>query len=107
MCKVIYHVGETIRLRDRAVVGKLSLSNNRLVIDGPVVIDVPLAHIESAELFRLHNTSRMVKVVHEQGILFFAVIRFSLFGFFAVVNFFRTGEACNILQQSIHQGDAE
>jgi hypothetical protein len=82
--KVLYHQGETIGLKDKATVGRLSLEGGRLLIRGEPEVSVPLATIRSVELFRLHGTGRMLKVAHEGGTLFVSVIRFSLFGLFAL-----------------------
>ena len=57
-------------------------------IDGREVI------LRSVELFRLHGLGRMLKIVHADGTLFLSVIRFSLLGYFAIVNFFATGQLC-------------
>jgi len=43
----------------------------------------------------------MLKVMHEGGTLFVSVIRFNLFGLFAVVNFSATGRLHDELQAAI------
>jgi hypothetical protein len=89
--KVMYYQGEEIGVRTRVKVGPLSLEDGRLLIRGEPQVSISLPALRSVELFRLHGTSRMLRVVHEGGTLFVSVIRFSLFGLFAMVNFFGTG----------------
>ncbi|HWG45809.1 MAG TPA: hypothetical protein VN688_23815 [Gemmataceae bacterium] len=89
--KVLYHQGEAVSLKTKARVGRLSLEGDRLLIHGEPGVSVPLEALQSVELYRLHGTGRMLKIRHEGGTLFVSVIRFSLFGLFAVVNFFATG----------------
>jgi hypothetical protein len=99
--KVLYHQGVEIDLRTKAMVGRLSLEDGRILIRGEPEISIPVRALRSVELFRLHGTGRMLKVVHEGGTLFVSVIRFSLFGLFAVVNFFGTGRLQDELQAAI------
>jgi hypothetical protein len=99
--KVLYHQGEEIGLRTEARVGGLSLQDDRLVIRGEAEVSIALESLRSVELFRLHGTGRMLKVIHEGGTLFVSVIRFSLFGLFAVVNSFGTRRLHDELQAAI------
>ncbi len=99
--KVMYHAGPEIDLKTKANTGRLSLDDDHLVIHGDPAISIPLVSLHSAELFRLHGTGRMLKLVHDGGTLFVTVIRFSLFGLFAVVNFFGTGRLHKELQSAI------
>lgn len=99
--KVLYHQGEEIGLRTKARVGGLSLQDDRLVIRGEPEVSIALDSLRSVELFRLHGTGRMLKVIHEGGTLFVSVIRFSLFGLFAVVNSWGTRRLYDELQAAI------
>ena len=101
--KVLYHVGEAVGLKTKAAVGRLSLEDGHLVIRGESTVSIDVAALRSVELFRLHGTGRMLKVVHTEGTLFVAVIRFCLFGLFAVVNFFGTGRLKDELQAVIRE----
>jgi hypothetical protein len=89
--KVLYHEGDEVSFRTKAKVGRLSLDDATVSIVGEKDISIPFKSLRSSNLFRLHGTGRMLKIVHENGVLFVSVIRFCLLGFFASVNFFATG----------------
>ena len=100
--KVISHCGESIQLSTRAMTGTLFLEPGMLTIAGEQRMAIPFDSLRSVELFRLHGTARMLKVVHIGGTLFVSVIRFSLFrGYFAVINFFATGRLRDELNAAI------
>src|SRR5262245_29283297 len=100
-CKVVYHQGEEIRLNTKANVGRLSVGAGRSLIRGKPEVSTPIEAQPSVELLRLHGTGRMLKISHEGGALFVSVLRFSLFGLFAVVNFFATGRLQKELEGAI------
>jgi hypothetical protein len=99
--KVIYHDGETIDLRTKVCSGRLTIDESHLRISSAFNVSIPINSLLSTELFRLHNTGRMVKIVHSQGTLFVSVIRFNLFGYFALINYFGTGSLHRRLQDII------
>jgi hypothetical protein len=89
--KVLYHVGDSITLSTKAASGWLSIGDYRVMIQGAEDVSIPFDALQNVELFRLHGTGRMLKIQHTSATLFVTVIRFNLFGFFAAVNFFKTG----------------
>ncbi len=99
--RVLYHQGNSIDLRTKARTGRLSVAEGHIHIDGEFELSIPVEQLRSVELFRMHNTGRMLKIVHSQGTLFVTVIRFNLFGYFAMVNFFATGRLQKELQSLI------
>ena len=99
--KVLFHQGDSIDIQTKACSGRLSVEDGRILIVGESELSIPVGHLRSVELFRMHNTGRMLKVVHNQGTLFVTVIRFNLFGYFAMVNFFATGRLQKELQSLI------
>lgn len=99
--KVLFHQGESIDLRTKARSGRLSVVEGHIHIVGESDLSIPVEHLCSVELFRMHNTGRMLKIVHNQGTLFVTVIRFNLFGYLAMVNFFATGRLQKELQSLI------
>jgi hypothetical protein len=99
--KVIYHVGDAVGLTTRGTVGRLSLSGGWFVITGKPEVSIPRESLRSVELLRMHGTGRMLKIVHADGTLFVSVIRFCLFGYFAVVNFLATGKLHKELEEMI------
>ena len=76
--KVMYHIGEDIDLKTKVLVGRLVLEPDRLTIRGEKAADVLFSALRSVELFRLHGTGRMLKIVHNEGTLYVTVIRFCL-----------------------------
>ena len=101
MYNVVYHVGDAVDIKTRVETGRLELVADALVIHGDGELVVPFADLRSVELFRMHGTGRMLKIVHAGGTLFVSVVRFSLFGQFAVINFFATGELNKALKAAI------
>jgi hypothetical protein len=99
--KVLYHQGEAIGVWTKARVGQLSIEGDQLQIKGEPGFSIPISSLHSVELFRLHRTGRMLKIAYEEGLLFVSVIRFSLFGIFALVNFFATGRLQKELEAAI------
>jgi hypothetical protein len=90
-CKVIFHTREPIGLRARFSVGRLTIDGTSLLIDGTPQVSISSRELQSVEMFRMHGTGLMLRIVHSGGVLFVSVIRFSLFGMFAIVNFLGTG----------------
>ena len=99
--RVIYHVGESIDISTKAATGRLALDNGLLEIVGVPRVTIPVGTLQGVELFRLHGSARMLKISHAAGTLFVSVIRFSFFGYFAVINFFGTGRLQRELEDVI------
>jgi len=79
--------------------GKALLTDKTLILEGPTPLSLDLSSIMSVEMFRLHNTGRMLKVFSTSGTLFLSVVRFNFFGYFAVINFFKTGTLFEMLKR--------
>jgi hypothetical protein len=105
--KVLYHQGDEVGLKTKVSVGRLSLEGGRLLIRGEPEVSIPIEALRSVELFRLHGLGRMLRISHAGGTLFASVIRFSLFGVFAVVNFFATSRLQQELQAAISKPGGE
>jgi hypothetical protein len=94
--------GDTITLRTKALEGHASLSQHALTITGRTPIELPIRDLHDAQLFRLHGLGRCIRLSHAKGTVFVSVIRFMLFGgYFASINFFRTGELARRLRALI------
>lgn len=99
--KVLFHEGAEVSLATRGRTGWLTLAPEAVRIDSDPPVVIPNEALRSVELFRMHNTGRMLKITHSGGTLFLTVVRFSLFGPFAIVNFLATGELAERLQRRL------
>lgn len=88
--KIIYYVGEDIGIKTKALSGELSFKSDSIFIQGEVLFNIPYSEIKTVELFRLHGTGRMLKLVCLDRTLFVSVIRLNVFECFVIVNFFAT-----------------
>jgi hypothetical protein len=103
---VIYHIGDTVDLRTKGLEGRAALTEDALTIARPSPIAVPIRELRGARLFRLHGSTRMIRISHDRGPVYLAVVRVVLFGgYFALVNFFRTGELADRLCEAV-EGEA-
>ena len=100
--RVIYHIGDTLDLRTKALQGHASLTQDELTITGPSPVELPVRELRAAELFRLHGLGRCIRISHERGTIYLSVVRFVLFGgYFALINFFATGQLARRLREAI------
>jgi len=99
--RVMYHLGDEIGLRTRVLSGRAALASDTFTIDGPSPVALPLRTLRTAELFRLHGLGRCIRIRHDAGTMYVSVVRFVVFGYFAVINFFRTGELARRLRDAI------
>jgi hypothetical protein len=100
--RVIYHIGETLNLGTKALQGRASLTRDALTITGPSQVEIPIRELRDAELFRLHGLGRCIRISHDRGTVYVSAVRFVLFGgYFAVINFLRTGELARRLRAAI------
>ena len=96
--RVVYHVGDTLNLRTKALEGRVALTQDVLAITGPSLVELPIREIRSVDLFRLHGLGRCIRISHDRGTVYVSVVRFVLFGYFALINFFQTGELARRLR---------
>jgi hypothetical protein len=90
--KIFFHDGPEIGLKTHVLRGSASIDGSGLTVRGPAGdLFIPSTSIKKVELFRLHGTMRVIRVDHEDGSLFLAVVRFMI-GQFASVNFLKTGK---------------
>jgi hypothetical protein len=99
----MYHIGESIDIKTKVKSGKALLTDKGLIVEGPTPLSIDFSSMTSVEMFRLHNTGRMLKIVSASGTLFLSVVRFNLFGYFAMINFFRTGTLFEMLKKGSTQ----
>jgi hypothetical protein len=90
--KVIYHVGTDLDLKTKADSGILTLHGESLTIQGGPPVEMSCASLLNVEQLRMAGLGRILKLVSVDQTVFVTVVRFSLFGYFALVNYFRTGE---------------
>lgn len=90
--KVFFHEGPELGLKTHVLRGTASIDASGLNIHGPDGSSfIPSASVKEVELFRLHGTMRVIRVEHQAGRLYLAVVRFMI-GQFASVNSLKTGE---------------
>jgi hypothetical protein len=78
--------------------GRVVLTEDALTVAGPSPLQLPVRDIRSAELFRMHGLGRCIKISYDKGTVYISVKRFQLFGYFALINFFGTGELAGRLR---------
>jgi hypothetical protein len=101
-CRVIYHIGDPLNLQTKGLEGRAALTQDALTITGPSPIEVPIRDLRGVELFRLHGGGRCIRISHDQGTVYLAVVRVVLFGgYFALINFFQTGKLAHRLREAI------
>lgn len=100
--KVLFFEGETVELSTKGRTGILSLKSDCLFIRTQPEVCITYDMLRSVELLRMHKMGRMLKVTHRDGAIFLTVIRFQLFGVFAVVNYFATGRLKQELDEIVN-----
>lgn len=90
--KIIYHAGRELSIKTKVSSGTLTLHNDAASISGSTELTIPFSEVTSVEMFRLHGLGRMIKMVCKERTIFLTVVRINLFGYFAIINFFKTGE---------------
>jgi hypothetical protein len=103
--KVLYYFGEDVSLPTKGETGRLSIEDGCVTIRGEGTISLPISSLKSSELFRMHNTGRMLKISFDDRTCFLSVIRFNVFGYFALVNFLATGRLNGELNALINARD--
>jgi hypothetical protein len=88
--KVFFHRGTELGLKTRVQKGKAWLDSTGLHIEGPDAFTIPSNDILEAELFRLHELGRVIRLDYRGGRVFLSVVRLVI-GQFAFINFFKTG----------------
>jgi len=99
--RVMYHVGDELNLRTKVLTGRASLTQEALTIAGPSPIALPLRELRSVELFRLHGLGCVIRIAYEKDTVYVSVVRFVLFGYFAAINFLKTGELARRLRETL------
>jgi hypothetical protein len=102
LCRVIYHIGDTLSLQTKGLEGRAALTQDAFTITGPSPIEVPIRELRSAELFGLHGLGRCIRISSDRGTVYLAVVRVVLFGGrFALIDFFQTGKFAHRLREAI------
>jgi len=99
--RIIYHVGDEVTLKTKVASGVLCLDADSVNISGDTSFLVPYSDIRTVAMFRLNGLGRMLKLVCSDRTLFISVTRLNLFGYFAIINFFKTGRLCEELNARI------
>ena len=105
--KIIYHRGDSIDIKTKVSSGSAYLSDDALIIESAGKFFIPFNFIKSMDKFRLHGLGRMIKIVHSSGTFYFSVVRFNILGYFAIVNFFKTGQMYELLKGKINNSSVQ
>ncbi len=97
--KIIYYVGDEINIKTKVEDGILTWREQSFLISGQSSLEILFSSLVSAEMFRLHGSCRMLKVVCVERTIFLTVVRINIAGYFIIVNFFKTGELFEKLKQ--------
>lgn len=96
--KIIFHEGASIDIKTKGDSGLALLSEDALIVESSRQIAIRFSEMKSVEMFRHYGMARMIKIVHLNNTLFLTVVRFNFYGYFASVNFLKTGELYNLLK---------
>jgi hypothetical protein len=99
--RIFFHHGPDLGLQTTAVKGRLDISGDVIAFrSARNVTNIPLKSVRAVSMFRLHGLSRVIRIDHDAGSTFFAVIRLMI-GQLAFVNFFKTGTVFRQIQTMI------
>ena len=101
--KTIYHVGKDLTAKTRVSSGTLTVQDDAVSISGSSALTIPFSEVTAVEMFRLHGLGRMIKLACPRRTVFLTVFRLNLFGYFAVINYFRAGELYENLRRKVRK----
>ncbi len=90
--RIMYFCGDEISLSSKMITGKAIIEYGKLNLQGEVKLSLAIEELENIELYRLHGMGRMIRFRCSKKQYFLTVIRFNLFGYFAMINYFATGK---------------
>ena len=61
---------------------------------------IPLTEIRDPRMYRMHGLGRMIRFEWKEKTVFITVVRINFFGYFAIIDFFRTGQVFKALSLS-------
>ena len=97
--KVIYHIGEQAGLTTKGLSGRVLLEEDILIVDGPDGLTIPYSAVHQVEIFRQHGGGSLIKLQTSDTCVFVTVPRLNVFGWFAIINYFKTHELFNAIKQ--------
>ena len=101
--KIIYHIGNEINLKTKVKGGTLTWQEHSVLVSNSASFEVPFASLLSIDMFRLQGLGRMIKLVCANRVIFLTVVWLDIAGYFAIVNFFKTGELFGQLKAQLRQ----
>lgn len=99
--KVMFHEGDEIGLATRGETGRLWHDDEAIFVEGTKAFEISCELLREVELFRMHKIGSVIRVTHANGTLFVTVVRFSLFGLFALINRHATRQLAEELRRRI------
>jgi hypothetical protein len=101
--KIIYHVGNELTIKTRVSSGTLILKNDMAIISDSSELTILFSDVTTVEMFRLHGLGRMIRIVCKERTIFLTAVRVNFFGYFVIINFFRTGELYESLKKRVQK----
>lgn len=85
--KIIYHVGEKVKLSTKADSGFLFIEDNKIYIFGNNGNKIDFDKITNINMFKSNGLGTILKVELVDKIIFLSVVRICIGGIFAIENF--------------------
>ena len=96
--KIAYHIGNEISIKTKVMSGDLSLDAKHISISGFRSLNIGYSTVMHVEMFRIHGLGRIIKVVCSGFNVYLTVIWLNLFGYFVVINYIKTGNLYEQIQ---------
>lgn len=96
--KVIYHIGNDLNLKTKVNSGTLTFDSEHVHISGSNPLVIAYLSFRNVEMLRLHGLGRIIKLTCSDITVFTSVVRLNLFGYFVIINYFKSGTLCEQLK---------
>lgn len=88
--KIIYHVGDRLRIDTKLIPGKLSIDKEIISISGQTPLEIKLSTLKKIELFRLHGLGSIIEINNQEKRIFITIPHLSIAGFHTKSNLIKT-----------------
>lgn len=98
--KIIYHIGNSINIKTKVKTGKLTINQKTIQITDSKTQEKILIKVKKAELTKMSLGGHIIKITDTQEkIIFISVVRLSIKGQFAIINYFKTKKLFRMLTE--------